>query len=91
MSYIIVKQDQTIFDMALQIYGDISFVYKLIQDNPTLINIHPNNLVGFNLFYDGEIKTNTRYFTKNNISITTMSPVIDTGETFNDSFDDSFN
>ena len=43
-----VLNGQTIYDVALATYGDVSFVYQLIQDNPMLVNIDttpPVNLI----------------------------------------------
>lgn len=91
MSNIIVKQDQSIFDMSVQLYGSIEFVYKILEDNPSLANIHPQNITGFNLQYTEQKADNVVYFATNKINITTGSPRIDLGESFDDSFDDSFN
>jgi hypothetical protein len=91
MSSIIVKQDQSIFDMSLQLYGSIEYVFKIVQDNPGLLNIHPQNITGFNIQYDEQLTDNVVFFKTNKINITTGAPRLDLGESFDDSFDDSFN
>lgn len=91
MPTIVVKQDQSIFDLAIQLYGSIEYVYDILTLNPGLENVHPQNITGFNLVYDEKKFDNVVYFKTNQTSITTGAPRIDLGESFDDSFDDSFN
>ena len=39
MNEVAVKRDQSLFDVALQEYGDIEGVFWLVQDNPALMGI----------------------------------------------------
>jgi hypothetical protein len=84
------RKDQTIFDMAVQLYGSVDYVYKILADNPGLENIHPTNLVGYNLVYSLSNDADVLYFVKKQISITTGLPVLSTGYSFDDSFALSF-
>lgn len=86
-----VKDGQTLFDLSLQLYGSIEFVYKIIEDNHTITNIHYPNLVGLEITYEEQGFDLTNYFSTNNISISTDYPVINTGNSFDESFDLSFN
>ncbi len=80
MAQIVVKKDQNIFDLAIQLYGSIEYVYKLIADNPdTLINLEPVDLSGVTINYDAVLFTNVVYFKTNEISITSGSPNYDSG------------
>lgn len=38
MEYI-VNSGQTVFDVCMATYGDLGYLYQLIQDNPTLVNV----------------------------------------------------
>jgi hypothetical protein len=48
---IIVKSDETIFDVALLAYGDVSKVYDLISENPDKIENVISDLTSLNLTY----------------------------------------
>lgn len=48
-----IRQGQTLFDLAVQLYGDVSKVYEIIKLNPTTIpNILTRNLSGLTINYD---------------------------------------
>lgn len=85
-----VKEGQTIFDLSLQLYGDVSKIYDLIKLNPKIENITYNNLTGMVILYDDFKTETTEYFKTNQITISTRFPEYTTGESFDDSFSDSF-
>lgn len=85
------KDGQTLFDISLQLYGSIEYVYKIIEDNPTITNIHYPNLTGLSITYEEQGFDLTKYFKTNEISITTGYPEINTGHSFDESFNLSFN
>lgn len=87
---VVIKQGQTIFDLALQHYGDVSKVYELIKLNANIDNITSNNLEGLSIVYEDPKNEITEYFKTNSITIATRYPEFTTGESFDDSFDDSF-
>lgn len=80
-----ILEGQSIFDVALQLYGDISFVYKLIQDNPTITDIHYDYLKGLEVVYEPTTDSNVVFFDTNQVNINTDYP-----KTSNRQFDDSF-
>ena len=86
-----IKDGQTLFDLSLQLYGSIEYVYKIIQDNPQITNIHYPNLAGIVISYEEQGFDLTNYFSTNGISISTDYPVINQGFSFDESFDLSFN
>jgi hypothetical protein len=73
------KQGQTIFDLALQVLGDSSKVYEIIQMNPTIENINSNNLEGTIIYYNETNNDITDYYKVNNITVSTRYPETDTG------------
>lgn len=85
-----VKQGQTIFDLALSLYGDVSKVYDLISLNPQISNITSNNLEGMIVSYNDPQNEVTTFYGTNSLIISNRYPEFTTGESFDDSFDDSF-
>lgn len=51
MTYTVLN-GQTIFDIALNTYGDPSYVYQLIQDNPSLVNIDTSPSPGISITWN---------------------------------------
>lgn len=86
-----IKYGQSIFDMAIQMYGDISYVWKILSDNPELLNIQNQDITGFELKYDKQLFSNVVYFDINKIYITTGNPDSELSRSFDDSFELSFN
>lgn len=70
-----IKEGQTLFDVALQLYGDVSAVYELVRLNPTTIpHILATNLAGQTITYEEQLNdVATRYKTTGDI-ITTRYP-----------------
>lgn len=54
MQYV-AKEGQSIYDLALLLYGDASFSVKIIYDNPTL-NLDNLDIKGFSVNYDATVK-----------------------------------
>ncbi len=50
----VINNDKNIFDVALEVYGDISYAIKLVNDNT--INLSTNDITGLNLTFDETIK-----------------------------------
>jgi hypothetical protein len=86
-----IKDGQTIWDISLQLYGSIEYVFKIIEDNPQITNIHYPNLKGMVISYEEQGFDLTNYFKTNEISISTEYPIINDGHSFDESFDLSFN
>ena len=85
-----ITEGQTIFDLALTLYGDISKVYDLIALNSNISNITSNDLEGKEIFYEDPKNEVTEFFKTNSITVSTRYPEFTTGESFDDSFDNSF-
>ena len=85
-----VKEGQTIFDLSLQLLGDVSKVYELISLNSSISNITSNDLAGIVISYNDPKNEVTEYFKTNGLTIANRYPEFTTGESFDDSVDDSF-
>jgi hypothetical protein len=80
---ITIREQQNIFDLSVQLYGDASYIFKILQDNPIFDNINNAGLVGQHAKYDEQNLSITTYFKNNEIFITT-------GVLQDRQFDDSF-
>lgn len=87
--YVTIKDGQTIFDLSLQLYGSLEYVYTILQDSPSIVDIH-STLTGLTIQYEEQNTDLTKYFSTNNKSISTNYPVINGGDSFDGSFDNSF-
>ncbi len=86
-----IKEGQTIFDVALQLYGDVSSVYTIIKDNPTqLASILERNLPGKVIEYTIQDNVIANYFSTNSITIATEYPRFNTLSPFSSAFSSSF-
>lgn len=90
MATYVIKEGQSIFDLALQLYGDVSKAYELIGLNDSINNITSNDLEGIEITYEEQKNEVTEFFKTNSLTISTRYPEFTTGESFDDSFDDSF-
>lgn len=81
-----VKDGQTIFDLALGLYGNLEKVYKIIKDNENIIPyINKSLSAGKNIVVtpeEADDTTLTSYFIKNNITLNTSIPEVNTGSGF---------
>ena len=71
----VIKENQTLFDLSLQLYGNIESAFKIIQDND-IKHLHDNKLVGKTISYEEQKIDLTNYFSVNGKIITTGLPVI---------------
>jgi hypothetical protein len=70
-----IKQNQSLFDLSLQYYGDVESVYTLIQSNNYLDSILSDNFNGNVLNYTSEINYVNNYYSKNLIDIATKPQI----------------
>lgn len=70
-----IKQNQSLFDLSLQYYGDVENVYNLIQSNTYLDSILSDNFNGNVLNYTSEINYVNNYYSKNLINIGTKPQI----------------
>ena len=90
---ITVQENQTLLDMALQLYGSVTGVINILNDNPTVDNINNNSLTGLKMVYTEQKIAETEFYKKNKISISNkLGRNVSIGiRCFDDSFDLSFN
>lgn len=70
-----IKEGQTLFDVALQLYGDVSAVYELVRLNPTTIpNILTTNLSGQTITYEEQLNEVSDRFKTTGEVITSRYP-----------------
>lgn len=70
-----IKQNQSLFDLSLQYYGNVENVYNLIQSNTYLDSILSDNFNGNVLNYTSEINYVNNYYSKNLINIGTKPQI----------------
>lgn len=70
-----IRQGQTVFDLALQLYGDVSRVFELCTLNPTVLpNVLVRNISGQTISYEEQTnQVATEYF-KNGTILSTQYP-----------------
>lgn len=83
-----IRENQSLFDISLQMYGGLEDVFQLLLDNPEVDNLNNGNLVGYNMKYKPKTIELTEYLRTSGIYITTGSP---DNRSFDNSFDLSFN
>lgn len=66
---------QTIIDLALQVQGDVSKVFDLIQDNEDIDNIH-SGFAGARVEYEEQSLSLTEHFKNNTINIVSGFPTV---------------
>lgn len=88
---LIVKPNQTVFDVALQVYGDVQYLFSLTEENEVITSLN-ENISGLSLAYTEQAFAVTDYFRKNSINITTgnINGDEDLARAYDDSFDLSF-
>ncbi len=84
------SEGQSIFDLALNMYGDLESVYSIIKENTSVISyINANIPAGSKLVYkkgNSDNYTLKDYLDQNNIIINTSYPVLNTGSGFSFGF-----
>jgi len=73
--YVTMRSSQTLFDLALQVYGDITQVFTLIADNPDLSNVHSGR-AGLVVEYEEQTLSITEFYKKNSIDLVSGFPTI---------------
>jgi len=81
-----VLQNQNIFDLSLQVYGDIESVVQLIKDNPE-IDINKEIPFGFPLKYIDKVNDFKTFVNRKKIDVSTNDGATQTGKAFDSSFD----
>lgn len=59
MQYVI-KQGESIYDVALKLYGDASFAVTLLNDNPLLDNVSNESIANIDVYYNELLKVSTK-------------------------------
>jgi len=92
MRTITVRDGQSIYDIAMQYYGDTSAALKVVQDN-NLTNLNAQLFGGQTLQIDTTFSVDSvlaTFFSQQRITHATSDPKVIDGEQFDDSFDESF-
>lgn len=83
---------QTIYDIALQVYGDESFAVKIVNDNPDVFSsIDDEVFGGFDITFDENLNDTSVFVTNRQIIIATNDVTDDSGKAFDNSFTFAFN
>lgn len=84
-----IKQGQSIFDIALQLYGDVSKAIDLVKLNPTKISslLEPK-LAGKTIEYEVQTNETAKYFA--NKVLTTRYPEINALSSFSSAFSSEY-
>jgi hypothetical protein len=69
-----IKQQQSLFDLSLQYYGGIDFIYDLIQNNSFIDSILSNDVNGNNLSSVSEKNYVTEFYNKRSFIVGTNIP-----------------
>jgi hypothetical protein len=77
---------QNIFDVALQTYGNIQDVVKLLVDNPEL-DLNQEIPIGTEIKYDDQQNEFKTFVTNKKIQVATNDGVTQSGKAFDLSFD----
>lgn len=86
-----IQEGQTLFDLALQLYGSVGRVYELIKLNPdTISNILERNLVGKTINYEEQDNETANEYKTNKTIIATKYPQINTLSDFSSAFAPAF-
>ena len=83
-----IQENQTIFDVSLQLYGTIEGVFNILQRSTGIDNINQTNLRNINAVYTEQSSPIPKYYTKKGITVATQNR--NTDEVLNRSFDLSF-
>lgn len=86
-----ITQGQTLFDLALQYYGDVSKAVDIVKLNSNIPNLLYNGLTGLTIQVDEQNNDVVNYYKSNNIKLTTRYPETTGGKGFDSGFDLGFN
>ena len=85
----VVKEGQTVLDLSVQLYGDLSHVIDLIKDNSDIIDSVDTPLIsGSSINYTDQNTPITNSF--RGINISTNYPQITSIGSFSDGFDNGY-
>lgn len=85
---VIIQEQQSIYDIAMQLLGGLEGIFAFIQDNPQLDNLNNYQIRGLSVKCTEQSTALTEYFRIKGITITTgVKPT----RNYDDSFDLSFN
>ena len=92
MAYYVIKYAQSIYDVAIQLYGDVAKVNQLVSDNSSVLSngLMTQNLIGLSMSYTPPNTSMTNYFITNNIIIVSGTPVTLLNRSFNNAFNFAF-
>lgn len=79
---------QNIFDIALQTYGNVQDVVKLLVDNPGL-DLNQEIPIGLEIKYEDQENEFKTFVTNKNIQVATNDGATQTGKAFDLSFDNN--
>jgi hypothetical protein len=89
---IIATNGQSIFDLCLMTYGDLKYVFKLMQDND-IVSINGDNLSGKIINFNPTLIEDLgfyNYLMNKHKTINTLEPTVSIGKAYNKSFNISF-
>ena len=86
-----IVEGQTLFDVALQLYGDCTKAYQIVKDNPELTGgLLERNLIGRNISYTEQTNFIANQYKTNGVIIANQYPAINTLSAFSSAFSSSF-
>lgn len=88
---ITITEGQTLFDIALQYYGDVSKIIDIIKLNNNIPCITFNGLTGLTINVDEQNNDTVNYYKSKSINITTRFPEFSGGKGFDSGFDKGYN
>lgn len=88
---ITVTDGQTLFDIALQYYGDASKAIEIIKLNSNIPDLLFNGLSGMIIQVEEQNNDTVNYYKNKNIKISTRFPEISVSKGFDSGFDKGFN
>lgn len=83
MSLYTIKYGETLLDVSVKLYGDVTYVYNLVKWNSSLTSISDTNIVGLEIYYEPIIKSSFKPVVtdikkvEKNVTITDSQTVFD--------------
>lgn len=88
MATYIIREGQSLFDVALQLYGDVTKVVELCANNPTKIpSVITRDLVGVSIEYTPQDNDVANAYRTNSTIIATRYPEVNILADFDSDFD----
>ena len=79
----VIKENENIYDVALKLYGDVTYVVKIINDNP-IINLDTINIANIEIVYNELIKQKTTPIKFNIVSDLKPNYIVKKGQSIYD-------